>query len=143
MFYLDHDDWFIEVTDERAAAAAAAAAGKIGIDKLKSGDILSFGTIRDSIKPRFKLANLRSKYSEASDVMTKRIQILGQKYCGWRPIRGDGNCYYRAVLYSLLEQAVVNNNKRRREIFQHLHDLFAQIQFSLTSVTYFNNNTVM
>jgi len=31
-------------------------------------------------------------------------EYLSRKYSSWRRVRGDGNCYYRAFLYSLCEQ---------------------------------------
>ncbi|OMJ79151.1 hypothetical protein SteCoe_20898 [Stentor coeruleus] len=32
----------------------------------------------------------------------KNITELKSEYCGWRKVRGDGNCYYRAVIASFL-----------------------------------------
>ena len=38
--------------------------------------------------------------------MREQIEALADCYCGFRPIRGDGNCYYRAVGFSFLERAM-------------------------------------
>lgn len=35
------------------------------------------------------------------------IQHLKTRYKSYRPVRGDGNCYYRAFLYSLIEGLLV------------------------------------
>eukprot|EP00928_Gymnodinium_smaydae_P047736 TRINITY_DN31880_c0_g1_i1.p1 TRINITY_DN31880_c0_g1~~TRINITY_DN31880_c0_g1_i1.p1 ORF type:complete len:406 (-),score=83.15 TRINITY_DN31880_c0_g1_i1:101-1318(-) len=34
----------------------------------------------------------------------KKIQSLAEHYSHWRPIRGDGNCYYRSVVFGVLER---------------------------------------
>eukprot|EP00929_Paragymnodinium_shiwhaense_P088988 TRINITY_DN49263_c0_g1_i1.p1 TRINITY_DN49263_c0_g1~~TRINITY_DN49263_c0_g1_i1.p1 ORF type:complete len:363 (+),score=81.78 TRINITY_DN49263_c0_g1_i1:127-1215(+) len=33
----------------------------------------------------------------------KKIMLLSQTYGQWRPVRGDGNCFYRAVMFGCLE----------------------------------------
>ena len=35
-----------------------------------------------------------------------RVDELSMNYDSWRKIRGDGNCYYRAVAYSYLENLI-------------------------------------
>ena len=32
----------------------------------------------------------------------RNIESLSRKFCGWRKIRGDGNCYYRSVIVSYI-----------------------------------------
>ncbi len=58
--------------------------------------------------------------------MVSRIQSLNPLYEGFRSIRGDGNCYYRCVIYSIIEQAVLQN---RRNVFKGLFDIFVEIEF--------------
>ena len=43
------------------------------------------------------------KYNES---MKEKIEEMSVEYDGYRPIRGDGNCYYRAVGFSFLERAM-------------------------------------
>lgn len=33
----------------------------------------------------------------------KQVAELAQRYCAWRDVRSDGNCFYRAVAHTLLE----------------------------------------
>lgn len=40
-----------------------------------------------------------------------RLLAKQYEYIGMRKVRGDGNCYYRAVLLGLLEQIFVSQNK--------------------------------
>ena len=46
---------------------------------------------------------LRKKYKAGSN-FDKGVLILAKDYQHVRTIRGDGNCYYRAFLYSLCEK---------------------------------------
>jgi Peptidase C65 Otubain len=51
------------------------------------------------------LDDLRSKAQyEVGSNFDKGVTILANDYQGVRTIRGDGNCYYRAFLYSLCEK---------------------------------------
>ncbi|CAB9522533.1 Ubiquitin thioesterase OTUB1 [Seminavis robusta] len=51
------------------------------------------------------VSQLRVKANyEAGSNFDKGVSILEQDYQGVRTIRGDGNCYYRAFLYSLCEK---------------------------------------
>mmetsp|Transcript_77950 Transcript_77950/g.215493 ORF Transcript_77950/g.215493 Transcript_77950/m.215493 type:complete len:1080 (+) Transcript_77950:124-3363(+) len=38
--------------------------------------------------------------------LVMQFQELSRSFKAWRPIRGDGNCYYRAVLFSWLERSL-------------------------------------
>lgn len=52
-------------------------------------------------------------------------KLLSKKYTHLRRIRGDGNCYYRAFLYSLCEQLLKqrtnNNNNNNNAEYQRIH----------------------
>eukprot|EP00928_Gymnodinium_smaydae_P013316 TRINITY_DN14869_c0_g1_i1.p1 TRINITY_DN14869_c0_g1~~TRINITY_DN14869_c0_g1_i1.p1 ORF type:complete len:1167 (-),score=140.02 TRINITY_DN14869_c0_g1_i1:30-3509(-) len=37
--------------------------------------------------------------------LVRQFGELAQTFGAWRPVRGDGNCYYRAVLYAWLERS--------------------------------------
>lgn len=47
------------------------------------------------------IKTLRNEF-KFNDNYTKNINELKKYYCGWRKVRGDGNCYYRAVITSFL-----------------------------------------
>lgn len=49
----------------------------------------------------FPIKTLRNEF-KFNDLYVKNINELKEKYCGWRKVRGDGNCYYRAVITSFL-----------------------------------------
>lgn len=66
--------------------------------------------IRESIRKEQPLASdllslevLRKNYEPGSN-FDKGVTVLASDYSGVRSVRGDGNCYYRAFLYSLCEK---------------------------------------
>jgi hypothetical protein len=48
-----------------------------------------------------------------------------EQYPGFRSIRGDGNCYYRAVMVGLMEQIIMSPD--REKLFLDLRDKFERI----------------
>jgi ubiquitin thioesterase protein OTUB1 len=54
------------------------------------------------------IASLQTEYKDSSTHFTKGISALEQTYDCMRTIRGDGNCYYRAFLYSLATHILTN-----------------------------------
>mgnify|MGYP006199388757 CR=1 FL=1 len=48
------------------------------------------------------IAALKKRYENGSN-FSKGVEYLESCYNGMRCVRGDGNCYYRAFLYSLCE----------------------------------------
>jgi hypothetical protein len=57
------------------------------------------------------------------------VESISKIYSGFRRIGGDGNCYYRAVAFGLLEQFVVNS----RANLLSLHDIFATVTYDIDS----------
>mmetsp|Transcript_75660 Transcript_75660/g.246009 ORF Transcript_75660/g.246009 Transcript_75660/m.246009 type:complete len:286 (-) Transcript_75660:226-1083(-) len=51
------------------------------------------------------------KFNETFGDKVRRLQ--GQGYSGWRRVRGDGNCFYRAVGFGLLEAVTAAPGTRR------------------------------
>ena len=47
---------------------------------------------------------------------SKGVDYLASYYTSIRSVRGDGNCYYRAFLYSLCEHLKQNDSERDRVI---------------------------
>merc|ERR1719440_2292789 len=38
--------------------------------------------------------------------LVRQFEELSTNFKAWRPVRGDGNCYYRAVIFAWLERLV-------------------------------------
>ena len=59
------------------------------------------------------LSKLRAEYEETSNFLLG-VQALEQNYHQIRMVRGDGNCYYRAFLYSLAEKLLQDKTESER-----------------------------
>jgi hypothetical protein len=58
---------------------------------------------------------------EFNKPLQQKIKALQLEYPRFRKIRGDGNCYYRAVMVGYLEQAITS--PRRQVYFNHFAEL--------------------
>jgi ubiquitin thioesterase protein OTUB1 len=76
-------------------------------------------SINDEIKANQKLTSDLIPISELSNNIggggankgfLQGCEYLATKYTNYRAIRGDGNCYYRAFLYALVETLYSSNN---------------------------------
>jgi ubiquitin thioesterase protein OTUB1 len=56
------------------------------------------------------IATLAAEQYKDSPNFLVQLQQLEKSYRYYRPIRGDGNCYYRAFLYSLVEHVLLAND---------------------------------
>ena len=55
---------------------------------------------------------------KTSEHTSPGIQSLQTHYPGLRTVRGDGNCYYRSIVYGLIEQMVISPH--RAKLFEQL-----------------------
>ena len=49
---------------------------------------------KENVGPREYLSSLSEKYKFNASIVSK-VEAMQAGYCGWRAVRGDGNCYYR------------------------------------------------
>jgi len=64
---------------------------------------ITLRSVRDPFGPRARLSEL-CLITRHNKTMRQKVEQLGPLgYAGWRPIRGDGNCYYRAVMTGFFE----------------------------------------
>ena len=86
----------------------------------------------DSIKNGILgLENRNEPLIPLSPAAAAQIDILKQSPYNigrWRPVAGDGNCYYRAVMFGLMEQIIKNGNRER---FSELARIFEAITTSV------------
>lgn len=43
----------------------------------------------------------------------QKIKQLARKYQEWRPVRGDGNCFYRTVIFGSIEAVLASGDQQR------------------------------
>ena len=96
---------------------------EISIIDLQNDDVISVNRLQDVIGPRKYLKSIKSERLHRGMELMERLE---SRYCGWRPIKGDGNCYYRVVYFSLFEQLIY---RKRFTVFKVLHDMFSAIHF--------------
>ena len=51
-----------------------------------------------------------AEYAVGNVVFARKIESLSKSFSNLRRTRGDGNCFYRAFLYSYLESLLVTSN---------------------------------
>eukprot|EP00924_Labyrinthula_sp_SR-Ha-C_P002784 snap_masked-scaffold_13-processed-gene-6.45-mRNA-1 protein AED:1.00 eAED:1.00 QI:0/-1/0/0/-1/1/1/0/255 len=69
--------------------------------------------------------NLRSLYSdfEGNPQFLSKLPHLEQKYTSFRRIRGDGNCFYRALAFRLFEEVLFNlEGEERTKMYEILKE---------------------
>ncbi|KAL6756826.1 peptidase C65 Otubain-domain-containing protein [Haematococcus lacustris] len=71
---------------------------------------------------RVDLSVLKAEYEAGSDVWVRKIEWLEHKFSHFRRTRGDGNCFYRAFIFSYLEGLLLSQDtqetKRLAEVLQ-------------------------
>ncbi|CAK0889400.1 unnamed protein product [Prorocentrum cordatum] len=61
------------------------------------------------------LQSLAEEFRYNAGIVGKVSQLEQRGYGGWRRVRGDGNCFYRAVGFGLLELIVTTDSPRRAD----------------------------
>merc|ERR1719426_202868 len=74
-----------------------------------------------------RIADLEEQFSDPTT--KQKLQILGRSAPLYRRSRGDGNCFYRAVGFGLLEQLVSAAPAQRQHWAAHLYGLFQNLSF--------------
>lgn len=76
-------------------------------------DIKETQPLTSKLQPLSTLVNLYKKNNDSTAIsassspesnFTQGSRYLEKSYASWRQVRGDGNCYYRAFLYAILEE---------------------------------------
>jgi hypothetical protein len=81
--------------------------GYLLVNQLHDDDTLTIRSNRDNVGPPCRISVLGAEYSGNKDLQYKTKE-LNLYYSGWRKIRGDGNCYFRAVIFGYIENIISN-----------------------------------
>ena len=98
--------------------------------------------IQENIGVLTPIESIPFKFSHNS-VKIAKVQALADAYSGYRSVRGDGNCYYRAIFFSLIEQIIsgcFDDSEKRNESFKILHDVFCPLKFEVKTESDFHKN---
>jgi ubiquitin thioesterase protein OTUB1 len=82
----------------------------VALSSLDHGVVVEIRTRKDSVGPRMELNLLASDFRHNKS-MVEKVAQLGVGYMGYRKVRGDGNCYYRAVIFGLLENIIESGSR--------------------------------
>ena len=63
----------------------------------------------------------KDKKNGTNNSLKKKLESLNQNYFRWRKIKGDGNCFYRAIIFAYIEDLILKKNLFR------LRDLICDI----------------
>lgn len=67
------------------------------------------------------ISTLRDEF-KYSEIYKANIKKLTKTYCGWKRVRGDGNCYYRSVI-STYFQKIFHFNQPESRVYDFIESL--------------------
>ena len=103
--------WCLRVTPSNRSAAGQTQGQtqgqvhSVSAAELCAADVIIARVKPSPVGPKLFLSCLMSDNHENENLRGK-LQQMSLTYEGFRTIRGDGNCYYRAVCFGLLEQII-------------------------------------
>lgn len=84
----------------------------------------SFKKIKDEsninvsfIKESDLFIRILSNSNKYYDIDSIKKEIFRLKILGFRKVKGDGNCFYRTIIYSVLENIIYSQNKQKFQFF--------------------------
>ena len=105
---VDMNGWSLKISDSNTTSSEFA----VSICDLEERDCIEVRRLTSFVRGRFRLRAIA-----AADLSNARLQdqiaVLSETYAGYQEIRGDGNCYYRAVIFGLIEQLISDPIKRK------------------------------
>jgi hypothetical protein len=112
--------WSIEVV----ANTVLSSAWECNVNDIPPNSLIELRKHRiSSVSGKFALSSIAS--SDCFNMsLQHKIRTLNTVYAGYRKIRGDGNCYYRSVIYGLIEQLITRDC---RVGFQGLYNIFSNL----------------
>ena len=130
IFSTDKNGWCVELVDKGATLNDYKYGFVMHPNDLVEGHVISVRSCKDNVRAKQQLLTLNMKGSiKNNELLKQKIEMMKTRFVGWRPVRGDGNCYYRAVYFSLMEQVIVEN---RRGVINEVGNLLRNLQFSST-----------
>jgi hypothetical protein len=123
MYIVDQNGWCREISREGRYSNSC----ECSLFDLHDGATIEIRELATaSVGGRFRLA-LIADADRNNDSLFHKVRNLTKSYAGYKKIRGDGNCYYRAVVYGALEQII---KERNRQAFRFMYETFKSVLFS-------------
>jgi len=86
-----------------------------------------------NVGPREPLRSLKEDFKFNPGFKEKVCQLAERGYVGWRRVRGDGNCFYRAVGFGFLELLVTTTAQKRAEWITTFLDGIRELHFDVAA----------
>ena len=81
----------------------------------------------DAIGSITNMDNLYKQQSNVHVMLTEKIKQYPNLCYKWRKIKGDGNCYYRAIFYNYIELLILRNDTSRlRDVIVDMYSKFQE-----------------
>ena len=81
----------------------------------------------DSIGSVSNIDNLYKQQSNVHVKLTEKIKQYPNLCYKWRKIKGDGNCYYRAIFYNYIELLILRNDTSRlKDVIVDMYNKFQE-----------------
>ena len=101
---------------------------------LKINSIIRVGGLRENIGPRAKLLVIAGAQRYNKPYLDK-IKQLSKIYDGYREIRGDGNCYYRAVAFGILEYLIITGKSIIHLVYHFFNEFFYSLLYYIFCIS--------
>jgi len=136
-FYrVDSEGWSTEIIDQESSLCS------INIDDLRDNDIVELRSLTGNVGPK-TLPEVIAATEKHNRSLQEKINTLSRDYCGVRIIRGDGNCYYRSIIFGILEQVVAMGVLERKQILELVRDRLAKVRYDRNSWEYDSHNNLI
>lgn len=128
IYKVEPEGWEVELCDLRVvdlddSSRTSRPSDMVSIHDLHDGDILALRMrTLHKIGARSKLPGL----GITDPSLGQEIGKIAENYGGFRRICGDGNCYYRAIAYGVLEKVVLDGDVTK---FDVLHRIFMRVSY--------------
>jgi hypothetical protein len=120
LFRLSSRGWCYEICRNPTESTIV----EVNLADIHEGDVIELRKHRiGSISGKFSMLTI-SAIDRFNESLQHKVQSLTKLYSGYRKIRGDGNCYYRSVIYGLIEQLIRTDNRKGFEV---LYDIFIKM----------------
>jgi ubiquitin thioesterase protein OTUB1 len=136
IYKIEDDGYGIELWNENPGSSHTT------FGELKNGDIIEIRALKGNIGAKANIFTLAS-IEKHNVQLQEKIRLLSNKYNGCRRIRGDGNCYFRSIIFSIMEQIVYMEENKKKAALNNLKTKLKDIRYDsleYDNSEYYNNS---
>ena len=106
------------------------------IEASRAGDTVDAEHLPEFLGAAALIRTTLAKAFNDSKYVQDKIEQLQDNYLSWRRVRGDGNCYYRAIGYALFELVALRSTAKDSagtDVGAHLQRALERVRISRAS----------